>query len=271
MRQSESLPSSRRPPGWLPGSDARSVILSDAAMPRLRSRTAAARAHGRVAQMPATSAPLLGGSTQAKSAAAAAAPAAAPPLVWGEYVSHAHCSAKNVGNALLCLCALAPSFAAAALLYRECDPSLADSAQAVLRGGGGGGGSDANGNGGTLHWDSWDGTCALVMRWPLLLSNALFFANITVGFWVVGLLQRSFWLIDPYWTLVPPLLGHLYRAHPLARYNEWRSGCCLVLLWGWSIRLTYSYFRREGWKFGEREDWRYHLCVIRTATGIILM
>eukprot|EP00640_Fibrocapsa_japonica_P006041 CAMPEP_0113944806 /NCGR_PEP_ID=MMETSP1339-20121228/36941_1 /TAXON_ID=94617 /ORGANISM="Fibrocapsa japonica" /LENGTH=125 /DNA_ID=CAMNT_0000950127 /DNA_START=400 /DNA_END=774 /DNA_ORIENTATION=+ /assembly_acc=CAM_ASM_000762 len=25
----------------------------------------------------------------------------------------------------------------------------------------------------------------------------------------------------------------------------------------WSLRLTHSYFRREGWAFGSREDWRF--------------
>lgn len=25
----------------------------------------------------------------------------------------------------------------------------------------------------------------------------------------------------------------------------------------WGLRLTHSYARREGWKFGVREDWRY--------------
>ena len=31
----------------------------------------------------------------------------------------------------------------------------------------------------------------------------------------------------------------------------------LTLLWCWCLRLTHSYFRREEWKFGQREDWRY--------------
>lgn len=45
------------------------------------------------------------------------------------------------------------------------------------------------------------------MVYPLIYSNVLFFVNVTLGFWLVGLAQRSFWLIDPYWTLIPPLLG----------------------------------------------------------------
>lgn len=30
-----------------------------------------------------------------------------------------------------------------------------------------------------------------------------------------------------------------------------------VLIGVWAVRLTYSYFRREEWKFGQQEDWRY--------------
>lgn len=58
-------------------------------------------------------------------------------------------------------------------------------------------------------------------------------------------------------TIIPPLLGHLYRAHPSADFDSTRSLVTLALLWAWSLRLTHSYFRREDWKFGEREDWRY--------------
>ena len=36
-----------------------------------------------------------------------------------------------------------------------------------------------------------------------------------------------------------------------------RGDVAVVLVFIWSIRLTYSYFRREEWKFGTREDWRY--------------
>ena len=52
---------------------------------------------------------------------------------------------------------------------------------------------------------------------PLAAVNLLFFVNVTVGFWALGLfVQRSFWLIDPYWTILPPLIGVFYQRHPLA-------------------------------------------------------
>lgn len=149
-------------------------------------------------------------------------------VVWGEFVSHAHLSAKNVVNAILCAVVLLPSVCAVWYLYSTCESS-----------------------------SSLTEPCATVMHSPVIFANVLFFVNVTVGFWLIGLLQRSFWLIDPYWTIIPPLLGHLYRAHPLATFDGWRSTITLGLLWVWSARLTHSYFRREDWKFGQREDWRY--------------
>jgi steroid 5-alpha reductase family enzyme len=149
-------------------------------------------------------------------------------------VAHEHTSAKNLLNAALCTFAIFPSIAATWYLYTRCD----EHSTSVATFG--------------------DAACTYAMESPIGLANALFFANVTVGFWVIGLLQRSFWLIDPYWTIIPPLLGHLYALHPRARgYDPTRSALCLGLLWVWSARLTVSYFRREDWKFGQREDWRY--------------
>ena len=149
-----------------------------------------------------------------------------------KYKIHSHLSAQNIVNGLLCCFVLVPSFAVTAHLYRHCSPDSGDS-------------------------DPFASACALAMGHPLWLANVLFFGNVTVAFWLIGLWQRSFWLIDPYWTLLPPLLGHLYAAHPRAAFNPMRSAMCLTLLWVWSLRLTHSYFRREDWKFGQREDWRY--------------
>lgn len=69
--------------------------------------------------------------------------------------------------------------------------------------------------------------------------------------------QNSCWLIDPYWTLIPVLVGHYYGVHPLAHGDATRTAVMLVLVYVWSVRLTYSYFRREEWQFGAYEDWRF--------------
>lgn len=92
---------------------------------------------------------------------------------------------------------------------------------------------------------------------PLLLANVLFFFNVNVLFWIIGLLQSSHWMIDPYWTVIPVMLVHYYATHPLAEYNWWRSRIAILLTWVWSIRLSHNYFRREKWQWGAREDWRF--------------
>ncbi|XP_020577863.1 uncharacterized protein C594.04c isoform X2 [Phalaenopsis equestris] len=93
---------------------------------------------------------------------------------------------------------------------------------------------------------------------PLLLSNLIFFVNVDVLFYVIALLQSNHWMIDLYWTIIPVMLIHFYASHPLARANAVRSMVAIVLTYIWSIRLTHSYFRREKWEWGTREDWRFN-------------
>ncbi|KAL2536501.1 hypothetical protein Fot_17892 [Forsythia ovata] len=92
---------------------------------------------------------------------------------------------------------------------------------------------------------------------PLLLANALFFLNVNLIFWIIGLLQSSHWMIDLYWTVIPLLLVHFFATHPLAECNLLRSRLVIFLTLIWSIRLTHNYFRRENWQWGAREDWRF--------------
>lgn len=69
--------------------------------------------------------------------------------------------------------------------------------------------------------------------------------------------QNSTWLIDPYWTLAPPLLVLFWLSHPVASIWTPRQQLSTALLCVWAARLTHSYFRREQWRFGAQEDWRY--------------
>jgi steroid 5-alpha reductase family enzyme len=78
-----------------------------------------------------------------------------------------------------------------------------------------------------------------------------------VLFWLASLAQDSTWLIDPYWTVIPILIANWYSMHPLANGDPIRAWAVLILLYVWSFRLTHSYFRREEWSFGAREDWRF--------------
>jgi steroid 5-alpha reductase family enzyme len=157
-----------------------------------------------------------------------------PSRVWGDYQPHGHLSTTNIVNFLVFLFVLSPSIALTSALYSNCDQSTPESYETLA-----------------------ESCCSLALHQPVAYANVLFFVNVTVGFWLIGLAQRNFWLIDPYWTLLPPLLVFLYASNPLARITQPRSAVCLSLVCIWCCRLTHSYFRREEWKFGQREDWRY--------------
>ncbi|KAJ1491438.1 hypothetical protein T484DRAFT_3156166 [Baffinella frigidus] len=95
---------------------------------------------------------------------------------------HPHLGSKNLVNALLALLAPVPSiWASRALFSPRCVETLGE-------------------------W-----VCGAD---PLVQVNVLFFVNVTVLFWLVGLLQGSFWLIDPYWTLIPPMIALFVSCHP---------------------------------------------------------
>ena len=69
--------------------------------------------------------------------------------------------------------------------------------------------------------------------------------------------QGSTWLIDPYWTIAPPMIAMYYLVHPLSVGASLRVVVSAGLLLVWALRLTHSYLRRECWEIGLREDWRY--------------
>jgi steroid 5-alpha reductase family enzyme len=102
--------------------------------------------------------------------------------------------------------------------------------------------------------DEW---AAFLLHHPLLTLNLLYFAFANVQLWLIALVQRSSWLIDPYWTLLPLFIAGFYLAHPLAAPNAARLLLAWTVLLIWSARLTWNYFRRERWRCGFREDWRY--------------
>ncbi|MCO5577383.1 hypothetical protein L7F22_031215 [Adiantum nelumboides] len=103
----------------------------------------------------------------------------------------------------------------------------------------------------------WEHICTWSCAHPLALLNVLFFFNVSVLFWVISLVQRSTWLIDLYWTVLPVLMAHFFSWHPKSMSDPLRSRVVITLTWIWSARLTHSYFRRENWQWGEREDWRF--------------
>jgi len=62
--------------------------------------------------------------------------------------------------------------------------------------------------------------CRVGLFHPLLYVNVIFLLNVCVLFWLVSLLQGSTWLIDPYWTIIPPMIGVYYRLHPLGHADD---------------------------------------------------
>jgi steroid 5-alpha reductase family enzyme len=146
---------------------------------------------------------------------------------------------RNLGNALLALLVPIPAIAAAWLLL-DWFPAGAIPADP--------------GWAGVVDADS---CAAALLHHPVVAANLLFFVFVSVAFWGIALVQRSSWLIDPYWTLLPLFLAGFYLAHPLAKPDPARAALALAVLAVWSLRLTRNYFRRERWRFGFREDWRY--------------
>eukprot|EP00300_Choanocystis_sp_HF-7_P033509 c45864_g1_i1.p1 GENE.c45864_g1_i1~~c45864_g1_i1.p1 ORF type:complete len:368 (+),score=58.92 c45864_g1_i1:29-1105(+) len=103
--------------------------------------------------------------------------------------------------------------------------------------------------------------CKAASLHPLVLLNIVFFLNVSVLFWLISVLTGSTWLIDPYWTFCPPMmLGFLWthpQIAPLVVMSHTRVFNTAMLLLLWATRLTHSYFRREDFTCGAREDWRF--------------
>jgi len=153
--------------------------------------------------------------------------------------SHSLLGARNLLNATVLLAVLIPSVLFSVWLFGAFEPGAIPS------------------DPGWTGVDSPESLAAWLLHHPVGCVNLLFFVNVCVIFWLIALVQRSTWLIDPYWTLLPVLIALFYLLHPLATPTPIRSWLCLALLCVWSLRLTHNYFRREQWRFGFREDWRF--------------
>eukprot|EP01057_Protomagalhaensia_wolfi_P002567 Protomagalhaensia_wolfi_Nauph_80__2566@NODE_271_length_2978_cov_689_825111_g202_i0_p1_GENE_NODE_271_length_2978_cov_689_825111_g202_i0NODE_271_length_2978_cov_689_825111_g202_i0_p1_ORF_typecomplete_len304_score63_03DUF1295/PF06966_12/6_3e40ERG4_ERG24/PF01222_17/1_9e03ERG4_ERG24/PF01222_17/7_1e10PEMT/PF04191_13/1_7e04PEMT/PF04191_13/3e03PEMT/PF04191_13/9_9e06ICMT/PF04140_14/1_8e04ICMT/PF04140_14/5_7e03ICMT/PF04140_14/4_7e03ICMT/PF04140_14/3_7e05Steroid_dh/PF02544_16/6_2e02Steroid_dh/PF02544_16/1e len=91
---------------------------------------------------------------------------------------------------------------------------------------------------------------------PVVLANLLMLVHMDLYYYMVSLIQRSVWLIDAMWQGIPLLLNTLYYVlgTDTTSFRPLIVSANLIL---WSARLTHNYFRRENWRLGEREDWRY--------------
>ncbi len=146
-------------------------------------------------------------------------------------------SPRNLGNAALVVAVAIPPFFLARLLGLACDPGAS-------------------------------AMCRFGVEHPIAAVQIIFFLTVTVLFWLISIVQKSTWLIDPYWTLIPPMIGHYFFAHPHAVPSV-RASLALALTWVWAIRLTYNYFRRERFRFGVREDWRFQEMRRKSPRGFL--
>lgn len=94
------------------------------------------------------------------------------------------------------------------------------------------------------------GTLSLCQSFSFRLTVVADFVSYCYDDWLAQ-------MIDLYWTVIPVMLVHCFATHPASHFDFWRSRVALLLTWVWSIRLTHSYFRREKWQLGAREDWRF--------------
>jgi steroid 5-alpha reductase family enzyme len=99
--------------------------------------------------------------------------------------------------------------------------------------------------------------CRIGLFHPILYVNIVVLFLVCGVFWFLSLIQKSTWLIDPYWTILPPMIAAFYHYHPFSQGDETRGTATILLTMLWSVRLTHSYFRRENFRFGAREDWRF--------------
>ncbi len=69
-------------------------------------------------------------------------------------------------------------------------------------------------------------------------------------------------MFDPHWSLSPFLIGLFYYAHSQSQPNEMRFQLAITLGTMYGLRLTYNYFRVNGWEFYQKADWRYDNCPV---------
>ena len=115
-------------------------------------------------------------------------------------------------------------------------------------------------------WPPSDAMCELYVHHPLGFLNVAYFVVVDVGFYAIYLAQGSTWLIDPHWQLIPMAIACFYYSHPAVMgwggghgggQQRPRAVLALALVFLWGARLLHNYFRREGWRVGRQEDWRY--------------
>jgi steroid 5-alpha reductase family enzyme len=90
---------------------------------------------------------------------------------------------------------------------------------------------------------------------PLLMIFLADFAATLVIF-IISTIIKNTSLYDPYWNIVPLVIGFYFFIFPQGlKTDNFRFIIVIILLFLWSIRLTYNWLR--GWRGLKHEDWRY--------------
>ncbi|MFX1501239.1 MAG: DUF1295 domain-containing protein [Promethearchaeota archaeon] len=90
---------------------------------------------------------------------------------------------------------------------------------------------------------------------PLLM---IFFADLTgtIVIFIISSIFKNTSFYDPYWSVAPFIMTLYYLLFPTSsKYDNLRSIIVAVLIFIWSIRLTFNWLRQ--WKGIKHEDWRY--------------
>jgi steroid 5-alpha reductase family enzyme len=86
----------------------------------------------------------------------------------------------------------------------------------------------------------------------------IFFADLaaTIIIYIISSLFKNTSFYDPYWSVAPLVITLFYLVFPQAsNYGSLRSIIVSILIFIWSVRLTYNWLRQ--WQGLKHEDWRY--------------
>ncbi len=90
---------------------------------------------------------------------------------------------------------------------------------------------------------------------PLLM---ILFADLaaTIVIFIISTILKNTSLYDPYWSVAPLIIASYYLFFPqISSVHSFRYIIVFILLFIWSIRLTFNWLRQ--WRGLKHEDWRY--------------
>jgi len=88
----------------------------------------------------------------------------------------------------------------------------------------------------------------------LMILIADFIATIII--FILGTVLKNSSLYDPYWSVAPLIIALYFIIFPQsATVNFFRQLVVLILVFAWSVRLTFNWIRQ--WRGLRHEDWRY--------------